>query len=94
MLLSPVRTKMVTIMPSITMIPIACCQESPRPKTIVNTTTAFIPIPEARANGVLVIRPMSILISPAPIHVAITAASNGIPVAPPADSMAGFTKMM
>ena len=91
---SPVNTKTATIIPSITIIPIACCQFNPRPKIIVNTTTALIPIPDASANGVLVRTPINTLIKPAPIHVAITAASNGMPVAPPAERIAGLTKMI
>ena len=75
-------------------MPIACCQLSPRPKIIVKVTTAFIPIPDARANGVLETSPINMLMTPAPRHVETTAASRGMPVWPPFDRIAGLTKIM
>ncbi len=75
-------------------MPMACCQVSPRPRMIVKVTTAFIPIPDASANGVLDTSPIMMLMTPAPRQVDTTAASKGIPVAPPLERIAGFTKIM
>ncbi|OQA21254.1 MAG: hypothetical protein BWY60_00753 [Actinobacteria bacterium ADurb.Bin346] len=93
-ILSFVRTIIRTSRPSITIIPIACCHVIPSPSIIVNVTTAFIPIPEASAKGVFETSPIMMLIMPAPRHVDTTAASKGMPVAPPLERIAGLTNIM
>ncbi len=56
-----------------------------------NVTTALSPMPEASANGRLLIRPMQMHMSAAPIAVAVAAPANGTPAAL---RMPGFTNMM
>ena len=48
---NPVSTKIVMKMPSQTITAIASDQVSPSPRINWNATTAFSPIPAARANG-------------------------------------------
>ena len=48
---TPVSTKIVMRMPSVTMTPIACGNVSLSPSTSVNATNAFNPSPAASANG-------------------------------------------
>ncbi len=50
-LLSCDSDKMRTMRPSIHITPMATCQEYPRDPTMVKATTAFIPMPGARASG-------------------------------------------
>ena len=57
----------------------------------VKATMALMPMPEARARGLLATRPMMAVISAAPKHVAVRAALYGTPAA---ERNCGFTAMM
>ena len=48
-------------------------------------------MPDAHASGRLAMSPIAIVMTAAPMHVAVTAAETGTP---PADRMSGFTTMM
>ena len=64
----------------------ACCAP-----TIENDTMALSPMPEARASGRLVTRPMVMHMTAAPRAVAVAAPAKGTPAAA---RMPGFTNTM
>ncbi len=61
------------------------------PRHSVYATMALMPMPEARAIGLFAMRPIAMVMTAAPKHVAVSAASNGTPAT---TSMFGLTAMM
>ena len=88
---SPQRTSKRIARPSIKITAIAACQSPLVIWERVKATTALTPIPEAQASGLFEKSPIQIVITPAPIHVAVIAALKGIPAT---TRMPGFTAMI
>ena len=89
----PVTTSSKIRRPSMKITDIPTCQGTLacwKPMT-EKVSTAFIPMPEARARGRLAKAPISTLITAAPRAVAVTAPAKGTPAA---DRIPGFTKMI
>ena len=74
------------------------CHGTFSPMMMLNATTAFKPMPEARASGRFAKTPMQMHMMAAPRHVAVASAGiHAAPTAPlpnAADRMPGLTKMM
>ncbi len=78
-------------MPSMKMIAMAVCQPRPIDPHRVKATMELMPMPEAQAKGRFAMRPIAMVMTAAPIQVAVTAAVTGTP---PAERMSGFTTMI
>ena len=83
--------KNINIIPSTNTAESAISQETPPFNTTVYAKNAFSPIPEARANGRLAIKPIKKQPRAAAIHVPVTRAPASIPVAA---SVLGLTAMI